>query len=244
MSKINTSTTIFPLLNRVEEQVRRCKTLENAAQLVTDTLYQEFSDSIVLARFFVTVPFGKLPAASRSFVTQLANTQGLTGLMKDETLVLSLLATRGRKPAWNDRRQSQGHVGIPLASAAFIGRIPMMSRLLNEVGLSLDWIDSQEKVIATKTFLGLSGVFYVPDAKTAVDHQGRKIISAQNFVDDHNVKTVFGLAGGYPTSRTFLTLIVFCCETVEKPSVESFLPLISSFKANTTSLVLAGTIFA
>jgi hypothetical protein len=232
------------LLEKVEEQVKRCKTLETAAQAVMEVLYQEFSDSIVLVRLFVTVPFGKLPAANHSFVARLANAQGLTGLMKDETLVLSLLATRGRKPAWNDRRQSQGHVGIPLVSAAFIDRIPMMSRLLNEVGLSLDWIDSQEKVIATKTFIGLSGVFYVPDAKTAVDHQGRKIISAQDFVDDQHVKTVFGLAGGYPISRTFLTLIVFCCETVEKPSVERFLPLISSFKANTTSLALAGTIFA
>jgi hypothetical protein len=197
-----------------------------------------------LVRLFVTVPFGKLPAVNRSFVTQLANTQGLTGLIKEGTLVLSLLATRGRKPAWNDRRQSQGHIGIPLVSAAFIDRIPMMSRLLNEVGLSLDWIDSQEKVIATKTFIGLSGVFYVPDAKTAVDHQGRKIISAQDFVDDQNVKTVFGLAGGYPISRTFLTLIVFCCEPVERPYVERFLPLISSFKANTTSLVLTEAIFA
>lgn len=244
MGKISQVTTIFPLLDKVEEQVKGSKTLEQAAEWMTDVLYQEFGDSVVLARLFATVPFGKLPAANHSFVTKLADAQGIAHLIQDETLVLSLLATRGARPAWNDRRQSQGHVGIPLASADFIDRIPMMSRLLKEVGLDLDWIDAQEGAIATKTFAGLSGVFHVPDARTAVDHQGRKIISAQDFVGDNDVKTVFGLASGYPISKTFLTLIVFCRETIEKSCTERFLPLISSFKASTTSLVSTGAVFA
>ncbi len=59
-------------------------------------------------------------------------------------MVLSLLGTRGEDMRWNDRRNSQGHVGIPLVSADFIDAIPMMSRLLKELGLDLNWIASDD----------------------------------------------------------------------------------------------------
>jgi hypothetical protein len=242
MSKISETSNILPLIDDITEKTKSCKTLEEAAQTVTDVLYEEFSDSIVLARLFGTVPLGKLPVANRSFVAELADSQGITDLIKDETLILSLLGTRGAEVAWNDRRRSEGHVGIPLASADFIDKIPMMSRLLKEVGLDLDWIDRQE-AITIKTFAGLSGVFYVPDARTAVDDQGRKIISAQDFVRDNDIKTVFGLAGSYPLKKTFVTLIIFCRETLQKPQVDRFLLLMSSFKAKTTSLASSGAVF-
>jgi two-component system NtrC family sensor kinase len=242
VSKIKT-TDVFSLMDKVPGQLKGCMTLENAAQQMTELLYQELSGSVALVRLFGTVPFGKLPITNRTAVLRLADSQGIAQLLHDESLVLSLLGTRGIKPAWNDRHQSQGHIGIPLVSAAFIDKIPMMSRLLNEVGLKLDWLDSLERVIETKIMAGLSGVFYVPDAETAVDNQGRKIISAQDFVAANNVKTVFGLAGGYPVSKTFLTFIFFCLETVEKPNVQRFLPLIGSFKASTVSLVSKEAIF-
>jgi two-component system, NtrC family, sensor kinase len=242
VGKIET-TDIFSLMDKVPGQLKGCMTLENAAQRMTELLYQELSGSVALVRLFGTVPFGKLPVTNRTVVQRLADSQGIAHLIHDESLVLSLLGTCGIKPAWNDRHQSQGHIGIPLVSAAFIDKIPMMSRLLNEVGLKLDWLDSLERVIETKIMAGLSGVFYVPDAQTAVDNQGRKIISAQDFVAASNIRSVFGLAGGYPVSKTFLTFIVFCLETVEKPDVQRFLPLIGSFKASTVSLVSKEAIF-
>ena len=242
MSKIKT-TDIFSLMDKVPGQLKDCMTLEDAAQRMTELLYQELSGSVALVRLFATVPFGKLPVTNRTAVARLADSQGIANLLRDESLVLSLLGTCGIKPAWNDRHKSQGHIGIPLVSAAFIDKIPMMSRLLNEVGLKLDWLDSLERVIETKIMAGLSGVFYVPDAETAVDNQGRKIISAQDFVAANSIRTVFGLAGGYPVSKTFLAFIVFCLETLEKPDVQRFLPLIGSFKASTVSLVSKEAIF-
>jgi hypothetical protein len=198
MSKISTIeiTQLTPVLGKVREKSSGCRTLEEAAQGVSDALYKEFGDTIILVRMYATVPFGKLPVANSAFVSQLAQTHNITQLIKDDTLVLSLLGTRGSKPAWNDRRQSQGHVGIPLASAAFIDKIPMMSRLLKEVGLNLDWFDRQDTDIVIKAMGRVSGVFYVQDARTAVDQQGRKIIAAQDFVEANQVQTVFGLAGG------------------------------------------------
>ena len=246
MAKISTVdiTQFVPVLSKVKEKSGGCKSLEEAAQHVTDVLYGEFSDSIVLVRMFATVPFGKLPAANSAAVSKLAQTANIAPLLKSDTLVLSLVGSRGARPAWNDRHQSQGHVGIPLASAAFIDKIPMMSRLLKEVGLDLAWIESRDTNMIVEAMGRASGVFYVRDAKTAVDHQNRKIIAAQDFVEAHQIQTVFGLAGGYATNQVFLTLIVFCRETLAKSQAALFTPVITSFKANTTSLATTSAIFA
>lgn len=246
MSKISTTeiTELTPVLARAKEKSSGCQTLEEAAQRVTDVLYNEFRDSIILVRLFATIPFGKLPAANHTFVSRLAQTHGITQLIKDNTPVLSLVGTRGDRPAWNDRRESQGHVGIPLASADFIDRIPMMSRLLNEVGLNLDWIEHNDTDIVIKAVGRVSGVFYVEDAQTAVDQKGRKIIAAQDFVEAYQVRTVFGLGGGYATSQTFVTLIVFCREPLVKSQAALFTPVITNFKANTMALASSGNFFA
>ena len=37
--------------------------------------------------------------------------------IKNDTLILSLLASCGSKPEWNDPGNSVGHIGIPLASS-------------------------------------------------------------------------------------------------------------------------------
>ena len=138
MTKI--SETTLEALNEFQANlggVRGKEYLEESAQVLMDLLYERFSESIILTRLFATVPYGKLPAANKQFVDNLANSAGITDLIKDTTLVLSLLGTRGKEPEWDNRRSSQGHVGIPLASADFIDAIPMMSRLLKELGLDL-----------------------------------------------------------------------------------------------------------
>ncbi len=237
------TTTLTLLLERAKEQMKGCETLEQTAQMVTDILSEELGDRLALARVFATIPFGELPESNRTFVIELATTNRIASLIKDETLILSLLGTRGIEYEWNDRHQSKGHVGIPLASASFVEKIPMISRLLKQVGMDLDWIDTQDTDIVTESISGISGVFYVQDAGQAVDDQGRKIIPAQDFVSANNIKTVFGLAVGYPKNKRFATIIVFCREMLDKDEVERFCPLIDAFKANTASLVSSGAFF-
>jgi hypothetical protein len=246
MSKINNVTvpSITALRGKIEKRIKGRTCLEDAAQKYTDVIYEEFKDSIVLVRLFATVPFGELPAPNQKFVNRLAASAGISSLVSDQMLVLSLLGTRGEKAAWNNRRNSQGHVGIPLASGDFIEAIPMMSRLLKELGLGLDWIDSGDTQIVAKTIGAAAGVFYVPNAKTTVDQKGRKIIAAQDFVSTYNVKTVFGLGGGYLTSNVFATNIVFTRETIKKRQTELFIPMMYTFKTATTSLTSGKKIFA
>jgi len=235
MSRITEVTTsrLKDLLNRIDERIRDCAFLEHAAQACTDLLYDEFEESLVLGRVFATIPFGDLPEPNQQFVIDMAMSANILSLINTRTPVLSLLATRGREDAWNERRLSREHVGIPLASGDFVESIPMISRLLKELGLRVHWIDQEDTEIVTGTAGMLNGVFYVPDAKTAVDQRGRRIITAQDFVSNYGVKTVFGIGGGYLASPVYITSIVFMCETIEKRHVERFLPVINALKART-----------
>ncbi len=232
------------LQNKIAEQVVKHTTLEAAAQEYMSILYDTLSESLVLSRLFATIPFEELPEPNRTFVLSLAQSAGITELIHDKTMVLSLLGSRGTKPEWNDRRKSQGHVGIPLASSDFIDKIPMMSRLLKQLGAGIDWIDAHDTELVAKTFENLSGVFFVRDAKSEVDNQGRKIIAAQDFVEEEKVKTVFGIGGGYLGSSVFFTTIIFVREFVDKDLASRFMLQANKFKTATMGLVNEGKIFA
>jgi hypothetical protein len=203
-------------------------------------IWDKYSSSLSLARVYASAPYRALPPANREFVDVLAGAKGF--VITDETQILSLLATRGKQPAWNDRRKSKGHVGMPLVSSAFVESMPMLSRLLTDLGVGLEWINRADFDMQT-TLADWSGLFYVPDARTTRDRQNRHVIPAQDFVRDEGVRTVFALGGSYP-GGTILAMILFTCEDVVKSSAERFMPLTTAFKQGTASLVREGHIFA
>jgi len=234
---------LIKLQDKITDNLTGCSTLEESAQKYMTMLYEELSDSVILARLFATIPIYGLPEANKKFVIDLAQSAEITEIIKGDTLVLSLLGTKGKKQEWNDRKKSKGHVGIPLASSDFIGRIPMMSRLLKELGAGIDWIDSTDTELVAKTFENISGVFYVRDAATELDNKGRKIIAAQDFVEAEGVKTVFGIGGCYMGTSIFFTTIIFLGETIEKDMAERFMLQANKFKTATLNLVDEGRIF-
>jgi hypothetical protein len=216
--------------------------LQEASQEWARLLYEEFQESIVLARVFMTLPFHDLTPRGKAFVRELAGTKDVQHLLSDKTQVLSLLGTYGARPDWRDRFQSRGHLGIPLLSSSFIEAIPMVSRLMSDMGINTDWFDDTEPDVLVKSLGRAAGVFYVRDARTWLDHRNRKIVSAQDFVAEHDVKTVFGLGGSY-LNGSFLAVIVFTRETLEQAQAEAFMSLVNSFKAATMSLAMDGLIF-
>ena len=229
----------------VREVLRECNSLEAASQRLVETFYDEFHQSIVLTRCFVTAPHGALPASNQQFVNALAANKGIAADINDQTPVLSLLGTRGVQTFWNDRRQSQDHIGIPLVSTSFIETIPMIARLLKELEVKLEWLSNVESKGLSEKELGGGwiGVFYVREATTATDHQGRFIIPNQDFVAENNIKTVFGLGGIY-AQGTLFSLIAFTRDIIEKSTLADLTPLVPLFTANTSHLVRAGKIFA
>jgi hypothetical protein len=229
---------------KLQQSIKACASLEEAAQQVADGLYGEFAESIVLTRLYATAPYDTLPAVRQAFVSKLAAAKGVAPLLKKDTVVLSLVGTHGEKPAWNRSLLSQGHLGIPLVSVEFIEAIPMVSRLLKELGVPLDWLTGTGPQVETRNMGKLVGLFYVPDAETGVDQLGRKVISAQDFVAAHRVKTVFGFGSGYMSGRSILAGIIFSRETLEKRLVQRFSSLALMVTSGTASLVVTGKVFA
>lgn len=229
--------------NKIRTEVGTCAYLEDAAQKFTELMYQEFSNSVVLTRLFATIPFGKLPDFNQNFVTKFADSAGVGSQLRENTPVLSLLGTQGRNNIWNDRKHSKGHTGIPLVSEDFIDSIPMMSALLKEMGISLDCLENCDTSIVVKKMGLLSGLFYVQDASDASDEKGRKIISAQNFVSNYNVKTVFGMGGSYASVRTHIVMITFINKNLPLRGAELFMKFASLFNSEMATSIWNEKIF-
>jgi hypothetical protein len=194
-------------------------------------------------RVFATVPFAFTPFSVQRFVRALMNERGLSAPVGHETTVLALMGTRGVLPAWNSRLGSRGHLGIPLASPEFVDDIPMVSRLLVELGVRIDGAASGTGYIG-RVVGNLSGLFYVADAASARDERDRLIIPAQDFVRAHGVQTVFGFGGAYMLERSFAVIIVFAREAVSREQVQSLAALANVLKAATMGLVTQDRFFS
>ncbi|MEA2753229.1 MAG: hypothetical protein QOI41_7372 [Myxococcales bacterium] len=231
------------VLDDLRATVGKTAALENAAEHVKRALYATFEASTALARVYAVVPYRDLTAPVAAFVDELAAKTGQTAHVRPETPVLTLLATHGRQKDWCDRTKSKGHVAIPLVSAEFVQAIPMVARLLKELGVDLAWLDAATDVNARRLLGGFNGLFFVDDAATARDNLGRLVIPAQDFVEEQDVKTVFGMGGFYP-DNTLIVIIVFARETLRRSQVERFTSLISLFKGETFGVVRARKFFS
>jgi hypothetical protein len=218
--------------------------IEQATSAIVSQLWAEvLPQVVVVARVFLTVPFGDLPKTNKDFVQNLAGSAGAADALKANTPVLSLIATHGEEKDWCDRRKSEGHVGIPLISADFVGAIPMISRLLKEFGVPMEFLDSHDNDVLAETIGNKTGLFFVEDAAKATDAQSRKIIAAQDFVSDYNVKNVFGIGGAYDNGELFV-IVSFCRDKFSRNSAEYFLTLASLFQNQTNGLVSSQQIFS
>jgi hypothetical protein len=237
-----TASSVKELWGKVEPGSQQANCLEDAAQKLASELHTRFEDSVVIARVFVTVPFDSLPSENKKFVSQLAESAGAASGIKGTTPVLSLIGTHGIEEDWKDRRKSKGHAGIPLISSAFVGAIPMISRLLKELGVPIDWVDSHDSEIIKRAIGGSAKLFYVENAAEATDHEGRKIIAAQDFVSKYKVTSVFGTGDAYENGQ-MLVIVVFCHDSFPREVTERFMPLAGNFKSVTSSLVKQSKIF-
>ena len=217
--------------------------MQVAAQRFVDILYEEFEESTVLARVFGTVAFRELPDRDKEFVRKLAGIRECGSELNDETIVISLLGTRGRKPTWNDRYGSAGRLGIPVVSCSFIKTIPMVSVLVAETVTGVPWMEKQKSKILVTSLGKMARMIYVHDAGTDLTGGGVKTVAVQNFVWDHDVKTVVGLGGSY-LNESFVSIMLFTNETITSEEVKKFMPLVNTFKTATTAQVMNRKIFS
>ena len=116
--------------------------MEGAARAVVQHLYDNLLDketgdrSSVLVRFYKTHPYAALPAEARSFADR-----SLTGVHDAATLrCLTMLASAGVEDAWNDPRTSESHRAIPLPSTDAVARLPMIQRLIADLGVDVSTV--------------------------------------------------------------------------------------------------------
>jgi hypothetical protein len=143
----------------------------------------------VLARYFQTVFYARLPMDYQHVADVLLEQIPSHKNMR----CLSLLATRGAKRLWNDPATSTGHQCIPLPSVETVKRAPMIARLLEDFGVSVESLvafeDENEGVIASTAEDGLA-IFHVGQAL------GSPFVPAQTeFVQPQGVRSVVAMGG-------------------------------------------------
>ena len=113
---------------------------------------------------------------------------------------LSLVASRGLLPAWNDRRSSVGHKALALDPAALRGT-PMIAALLQQLGVTQENLSSSTPTGVTHPEDVHFGVLHVAEAV------GSPQIPDQDFVREHGVRSALGFGGLLPTGELFVVVM-------------------------------------
>lgn len=176
--------------------------MEDASNRIADLLYDELLDergepACALVRVYKTHPYERLPHDLRDFAGNV-----LGEVPDDDVRCLTLLATRGALPAWNDRRLSAGHRAIPLPTVGFVEQLPMIAGLIGQLGLSVDDVVRPPKHKLSELSQRSYGVFHVPEAR------GSGLLPAQDFVEGHGIRSALGF-GGVLFSGDFYAVVLF-----------------------------------
>ncbi|MGB3514488.1 MAG: ATP-binding protein [Microcoleaceae cyanobacterium] len=200
--------------------------MEAVSQKIIQYLYhnivskQTREKSCVLIRLFQTIPYQNLTSELQGSASKLL----VDRPAKPNLKCLTLLASAGEKLEWNSRYKSSGHKAIPLANKEAIAKIPMISQLIQQLGL-----DPGDMLEPDPNFLidleqRIYNVFYVPDAL------GSSYIPAQtSFVIPFNIKSVVGLGGLLPSGNMFVVLM-FLKVTISKFTIDLLKPLALNIK--------------
>jgi hypothetical protein len=185
--------------------------MEDAAQRICRYLYAEFGamstaagavervggGDCALVRLYKTHPYARLEPSLRRFADKALGTARASPGLR----CLTLLATAGDEPAWNDRNTSRGHRAIPLASAAMVEQAPMVAQLVRQFGLDLADVVSPSPEFVREMTGRTYGVFHVENAV------GSPFIPAQDFVDHYGIRSVVGFGGSLRNADIFATIM-------------------------------------
>jgi hypothetical protein len=204
--------------------------MEEVAQIIGRRLYGELklpdtdaaatdAPACALVRTFVTMPYSALDAGQR---------EAASTLLADEpqpTLkCLTLLATIGSEPDWNDRTKSRGHQAIPLPSERGVSRLPMIAQLIRQLGLEIATVISPRPDLVVDLAQHTFNVFHVADALDSP-----YIPAQQAFVIPHGIRSVVGFGGVLPPGELFAT-ILFSRVPIPRESAELFKTLALNVK--------------
>ena len=194
------------------------RSMEEAVGGLCRYLYDELrspdgSHACALVRCYKTHPFATLPEELRRVATALGGAGTAPG---PNTRCLTLLATVGTQPDWNDRRRSRGHAAIPLTTTEHVERAPMIAALVRSFGLDPSEV-VRPSIEVVPVLRGRNyGVFHVAEAA------GSPLIPAQrDFVEPYGIRSAVGFGGTLPDGELF-AIILFSRVPVAKGVAERF----------------------
>ncbi len=177
--------------------------MEPVAQAIVNHLYHHLRDgsdgprACALVRLYKTHSFTDLEPELR---------QRVRAALPDEPVAamkcLTLLATAGDEPAWNDRRSSAGHQAIPLISTAQIDELPMVTQLIRQFGLESASLLNLDPALMLDLELRTYNVFHVQEALNSPH-----IPAQTGFVIPYKIASVLGFGGVLPSGELVAVLL-------------------------------------
>lgn len=214
---------VVALNEAIREAAAGLDTMAGAAQAIAALLHgalvlDDGEPACALVRIYATVRSQHLPRELRDLVDE-----GRRAFQRRP--YLTLLGTAGAERAWNDRHSSRAHRAIPLDHVrVLVERAPMIAGLLSQLGVDVDAVleetGRRARVVQHQEY----GIFHVEDAK------GSPLIPAQDFVQEHGVRSVIGCGGGLPSGEVF-ALVLFATVPVDFRAAELFRTIAYGIKA-------------
>jgi hypothetical protein len=203
---------------------------EEAASRIVKHLFNAFrlpdatgERSCALVRCFQTCSLEALPPPRRAFATKRLGSIAPRGNLR----CLTLLATRGIEPQWNEVGGSTEHQAIPLPSVEVILRAPMIARLLLQTGIRYEHViepPPERPGFLLDDTIDTFKIFHVEQAL------GSPYIPAQaSFVHPHRIRSVLGMGGLLPGGELF-AVVLFTRVEVSRENAELFRILARSVK--------------
>jgi hypothetical protein len=200
--------------------------MEEAATRMCRFLYNEFGAmstaagadtgfggaDCALVRLYKTHAYRRLEPALRRFADKALGDVKAPPALR----CLTLLATAGDEPEWNDRHMSRSHRAIPLPSPRIVEQAPMVAQLVRQFGLDLaDIINPSPDFV--REMVGRSyGVFHVEEAL------GSAFIPAQEeFVRRYGIQSVVGFGGALRSGDIF-AVVLFSRVRITRDVAERF----------------------
>lgn len=204
--------------------------IETAADRITRYLYTNLTTgpdadpACVLIRLFKTHPYGRLAPELQTLVDGRLGKNPASPDMK----CLTLLASTGAVPGWNNPALSSQFRVIPLAGPEAIAKLPMFSQLFAQFHGDLPFLNTIASPLLLAQHPTTFNVFHVPEARNS-----RYVPGQQEFVVPFGVQSVLGFGNLLPTREMF-AVILFTNIAVPSETAELFKPF-----ALSTELTLA-----
>jgi hypothetical protein len=202
----------------IRRLVKGCGSLEAAAEAVVRYLHEhcvgapDGDHACALVRFYKTHPYDGLEPELQQFAAARLGTMA----PRDDMRCLTLLASVGDEEAWNSRHTSTAHKVIPLPSAEAVRSVPMVTRLIEELGLDIESVVTGPSRPAQPGDTRTYDVFHVERAL------GSPYIPAQmEFVVPYGIQSVVGF-GGLLRSGEMFAVILFSRVPIPRASAARF----------------------